>query len=83
MKIMHDRAVDAAYIYLVRTIAPGAVKRTYPCDPSEVDGEINLDFDAAGHLIGIEVLEASRKLPMDLLKEAEPGGSSVEALKRG
>ena len=83
MKIMHDRAVDAAYIYLVPTIAPGAVKRTYPCDPSEVNGEINLDFNAAGHLVGIEVLGASRKLSMDLLNEAELSSSSVEALKRG
>ena len=45
--------------------------RTYPCDPIDVDGMINLDFDEQGRLIGIEVLAASSKLPEYLLKSAE------------
>ncbi|MBI3694243.1 MAG: DUF2283 domain-containing protein [Acidobacteria bacterium] len=83
MRITYDPSVDAAYIYLSSKIARGAVARTYPCDPSEVKAEINLDFDASGRLIGIEVLEASRKLPADLLKQAEVLHSSLEVLKRG
>jgi uncharacterized protein YuzE len=43
----------------------------YPCDPVEVGGMINLDFDEQGRLIGIEVLAASSKLPKYLLESAE------------
>nr|WP_329170935.1 DUF2283 domain-containing protein [Streptomyces sp. NBC_01685] len=37
----------------------------------DVDGMINLDFDEQGRLIGIEVLEASSKLPEYLLQSAK------------
>jgi uncharacterized protein YuzE len=43
----------------------------YACDPVEVGGMINLDFDEAGFLVGIEVLAASKKLPRYLLDQAE------------
>ncbi len=78
MRITYDRSADAAYIYLQDAIPPGGVKRTYPCDPSQVNGAIHLDFDAAGRLVGIEVLDASSKLPTDLLGEAEPSDLSLE-----
>jgi uncharacterized protein YuzE len=67
MKLTYDRSVDAAYIYVADAIGPGQVARTHPCDPSEVQGEINLDFDASGRLIGIEIIGASRLLPQELL----------------
>ncbi len=69
MKITYDPLADAAYIYL--TPAINQVDRTYACDPREVGGQINLDFDALGRLVGIEVLDASHKLPEALLKRAE------------
>ena len=69
MRISYDASVDAAYIYFVPSIAPGAVKRTYPCDPEEVGAEINLDFDEDGRILGVEVLAASRHLPLSLLSE--------------
>jgi uncharacterized protein YuzE len=70
-RITYDETVDAAYIYLTdpRVVAP--VARTYPCDPVEVDGMINLDFDGERRLIGIEVLGASSRLPQYLLAMAE------------
>lgn len=71
MKITHDTSVDAAYLYLVDEIKPGGVAKTYACDPLEVDGQINLDFDDEGRLIGIEVLDASKILPAELLDQAE------------
>ena len=76
MRITYDSSVDAAYIYLVPEIEAGAVKQTYPCDREEVDAEINLDFDSTGHLIGIEVLGASKKLPAAALHQAERIGSA-------
>ena len=71
LKVTYDEVANAAYIYL----SPGAegtrVARTYPCDPIKVDGMINLDFDAAGRLVGVEVLAARTKLPPELLTAAE------------
>lgn len=49
----------------------GEVKNTYPCDPMEVDGEIYLDFDKEGKLIGIEISDANDNLPKELLDKAE------------
>jgi uncharacterized protein YuzE len=71
MKITLDRRADAVYILLASSFDDADVVKTYLCDPIEVDGQINLDFDVAGHLVGIEILDASHKLPPELLKEAE------------
>jgi uncharacterized protein YuzE len=56
-------ATNAAYIYLVDSIEPGGVAKTYRCE----GGSINLDFDKRGRLLGIEVLDANRILPTSLL----------------
>ena len=68
MRVAYDAEADAAYLYL-KAIAPAEVAKT-------VEGEgdaagINLDFDAEGRLIGIEVLEAGGRLPGELLRRAE------------
>jgi uncharacterized protein YuzE len=68
VRITFDRRANAAYIYL-RGIEPGGVARTVPVD--EAPGMVNLDFDAGDRLIGIEVLEATRHLPPELLEHAE------------
>ncbi|WHP16204.1 DUF2283 domain-containing protein [Cellulomonas sp. ES6] len=72
MRVTYDAGVDAAYIYLAAEVRAGGVARTVPVDPRETDGMINLDFDAEGRLVGIEVLDASRFLSPDLLALAEP-----------
>ena len=68
IKVTFDRHANAAYIYL-RDIDPGGVAQTVHVD--EAPGMVNLDFDAKGRLIGIEVLPAARHLPIDLLDRAE------------
>ncbi|MHB0915648.1 MAG: DUF2283 domain-containing protein [Thermoleophilia bacterium] len=73
MWITYDQDADAAYIYLREIEAGGSVK-TYPCDPLEVDGMINLDFDKEGRLVGIEVLGASNKLPPEVINITEEKG---------
>jgi uncharacterized protein YuzE len=70
MKLSYDRSVDAAYIQIAAEIDAGGVAKTYPCDPRQVGGEINLDFDAEGRLLGIEILDASKKLPPELLRSS-------------
>jgi uncharacterized protein YuzE len=68
----YDPSVDVAYIHLVDHIGRGEAKKTYTCDAAAVQGMINLDFDASGKLLGIEVLDAARLLPKELLAQAEP-----------
>jgi uncharacterized protein YuzE len=71
LNIEYDARLDAAYINL-SPMKPGDAKKTYACDPEEVGGQIQLDFDESGRLIGIEVLHASRMLPASLLKAGNP-----------
>jgi len=71
MKTKYDRSVNSAYIFLEDKIYFGRVKKTYPCDINEVGGMINLDFDVDGRLVGVEVLDASKLLPKELLDQAE------------
>lgn len=70
MRVVYDDKADSAYLYLGRKVTPGGVDKTYCCDSGEVGGMINLDFDAEGRLIGIEVMDASTKLPFDALPDA-------------
>lgn len=71
MRITYDPDADAAYIYLIDKIGAGGVDRTIPVDPAAVGGMINLDFDESGRLLGIEVIDASKFLPDELLRLAE------------
>jgi uncharacterized protein YuzE len=68
MRILFDRQTNTAYLQLSDE---GEKTRTHACDPLGVNGEINLDFSSSGELIGIEVLDARRMLPGDLLLSAE------------
>ena len=72
VKVTYDQVANAAYIYFTDPGARVSVARMYACDPVEVGGMINLDFDSQGLLAGIEVLGASAKLPQYLLDMAEP-----------
>ena len=67
MRITYDASADAAYIYLVGAIEPGASVRQNTTEPL---GRI-LDFDAQNKLLGIEVLGASAILSKATLSAAE------------
>lgn len=65
MRVEYDAEADSAYLYLA-DIEPGTVSDT-------VEGEgmaegVNLDFDAEGKLVGIEVLDASGRLPPEMFE---------------
>jgi uncharacterized protein YuzE len=71
MRVTYDKAVDAAYIYFT-AIPDGGVARTFLVDEFvKTTDMINLDFDKANRLLGIEVLSASTQLPKELLDSAE------------
>ena len=59
MRITYDAEADAAYIYLTDLIdAP---------DTRDADTDIYLDFDSGDRLVGIEVLDASKRLDLHYL----------------
>lgn len=67
--LRYDPAVDAAYVTLGAPIADGGVARTVPVDlPDGISGELFLDFDEDGHLLGVEILGASALLRPELLR---------------
>jgi uncharacterized protein YuzE len=67
VRITYDENADAAYIYLVdRELEPG--RETIHLDTH--DTSICLDFKN-DQLVGIEILDASVLLPLDLLARAE------------
>jgi len=70
MNVRYDVRADAAYVSLIDEIGAGGVARTYLCDPQDIGGMINLDFDSKGRLVGVEILDASKLLPEELLSQA-------------
>lgn len=61
--LRYDPEVDAAYATIGRPIRPGEASRQLHVElPDGVPGEIILDFDRDGHLLGVEILGATRLL---------------------
>ncbi|MFK0022606.1 DUF2283 domain-containing protein [Streptomyces sp. NPDC090798] len=48
VRVTYDKTVNAAYVYLTEPQVRVKSARMYPCDPVDVDGMINLDFDEQG-----------------------------------
>jgi len=65
MKFEYDQEADAGYIYLKYPLKDGECKKT-----EEVNENIILDFDAAGKLIGVEILNASKVVSKKVIEEA-------------
>ncbi|GEC76047.1 MULTISPECIES: DUF2283 domain-containing protein [Microbacterium] len=77
MSIRYDPEVDAAYITIGRDLLPGeAAAQVADIRDPRGDGEIILDFDSEGYLLGIEVLHASRLLRAEDLDGATRPRSS-------
>lgn len=64
MKITLDKEADAVYIYF-KEISKGEVANTISLNES-----VNVDLDKEGKTIGIEILDASKNLPLSALKSA-------------
>ncbi len=58
MKITYDRKVDALYIQLTVT---------KPARGMDIEEGVTIDLDANGHLVGIEILDASEHLGKEQL----------------
>ena len=64
----YDPEVDAAYVYLREPEARHGTVTSLPVE--NAPGMIVLDFDTDGCLFGIEVLDASKLIPPELLDTA-------------
>lgn len=60
MKLEFDPVADAAYF----EISSAQVERT-----EEIEPGINADYDAEGHLVGIEVLSVSKRNPSETFEK--------------
>jgi len=58
MKITYDPDVDALYIELRHVAAS---------DSTDVEEGVTVDLDAEGHIIGVEILDASQRMTADEL----------------
>lgn len=75
MRIRYDARADAAHVSPAETIADGeadapGLTGLVPPGHGRI-GEINLDFDREGRLLGIEILGAGRLLRPEMLESAE------------
>ncbi len=62
MKIYYDKNVDAAYLKMSDEQATGVV---------EVSEGVNLDLTEDGKIVGIEILDATKKFPLQSLFSCE------------
>jgi uncharacterized protein YuzE len=70
MRVTYDSEVNAAYLDIEEDIAEGSVVENVVIErPGR--GDIVLDFDAEGHLLGVEVIGAAELLPTSVLAAAE------------
>ena len=72
MRITYDREADALYIAFGDGPATVGQPQGYVRQPQgyvqEVAEGIALDWDGEGRLLGIEILDASKKLPPEALR---------------
>ena len=58
MKIEYDPEADALYIQL---------RQAHPNDNIDIEEGVSVDVDEDGHIVGLEILDASKRLsPSDL-----------------
>jgi len=62
MKIYYDKNIDAAYLKMSDDQATGVV---------EVSEGVNLDLTEDGKIVGIEILDAAKKFPLQSLFTCE------------
>ncbi|MHB1243787.1 MAG: DUF2283 domain-containing protein [Gaiellaceae bacterium] len=67
MKVTYDASVDVAYVQLADRIGIRGVAWTETGE-SDQTYTVNLDYDKDGRLLGIEVLNATERLPPGFLE---------------
>jgi uncharacterized protein YuzE len=73
MKITYDKEVDAVYLKLLDLKADGVI---------EVAEGINIDVTVDGKIVGIELLDATKKIELDSLLTYEIEAESIAEMTR-
>jgi uncharacterized protein YuzE len=71
MKIEYDKEVDALYIRL---------RNVKPSDSKDIEEGVTVDLDKQGHIVGIEILDASEKLGLESLLNVSIENMPLEKL---
>lgn len=73
-----DPEADAAYVYVVDGIGPGEALQQVWVEDDRLRGDVILDLDAAGFLLGVEVLGATAQLgPATLTSATTPADGAT------
>jgi uncharacterized protein YuzE len=70
VKLTFDADADAAFLTLIEAIPPGGAPRSEICDLEMKDAAVILLFSPEDHLVGVEILGASRVLAPEVLAQA-------------
>ncbi len=73
MKVSYDADVDAVYLELLKSEPEGVI---------EVAEGIHIDVTADGRIVGIELLDASKKVSLSSLLTYEIDADGIETLGR-
>jgi uncharacterized protein YuzE len=72
MRLTYDAEVDAAFVYVAEKIGDGEVDHSREV-PELAAGTMTLfHFDSQGKVLGIEFVGASKLLPPEALRDADP-----------
>ncbi|MDO8749697.1 MAG: DUF2283 domain-containing protein [Dehalococcoidia bacterium] len=69
MKVEYDREADALYIQF---------RPEQPDDNLDIEEGVTIDVDKQGHIIGIEILDASRRIGVESLVNVSYEGMLAE-----
>jgi uncharacterized protein YuzE len=73
MKIEYSKEADALYVYF---------KEEFVATSREIEEGVVIDFDREGQLVGIEVLDVSRRYKMSDIVNVKVENLSVETVKQ-
>ena len=68
MKVSYDKEVDALYIELSTQKPDGVIN---------IQEGINIDVTSDGNIVGIELIDAAKKMPLDSFLKYEIDGESI------
>jgi len=68
MRVSYDKEVDALYIELSTQKPDGVI---------EIEEGINIDLTSDGNIVGIELIGATKKIPLDSFLKYEIDGESI------
>ena len=74
METSYDQEVDALYIQLSTQPPEGVV---------EIEEGINIDVTSGGTIVGIELIDASKKMSLESFLKYELAGESIDLMAMG